>query len=218
MRKWICLFLDIVIILLTIVGTVLMIRNVSNTTGLMSTGLENLKYYTVLSNELCGIVAILWLAFYKVTNGDKSNKARKFMVFLKLTAASAVGVTFAVIAFFLGPIYGHMKLYQGSNLIFHLILPLVAMVEFALLDAGEIPFKWTLFASITSVLYGLGYIINILINGVGEWPDTNDWYGFLNWGYAVGAGIFVGIILFTWALACLLRFINLLIYKKKKTN
>jgi uncharacterized protein (DUF486 family) len=48
-----------------------------------------------------------------------------------------------------------------------------------------------------------------MVNGIGEWPDTNDWYGFLNWGWPVGIAIFVFVILLNWGVAVLLRFLNI---------
>ena len=68
---------------------------------------------------------------------------------------------------------------------------------------------------IPSFLYGTVYLLNNLINGIGEWPDGNDWYGFLNWGFPVGIIIYLGVILVTWFIACVLRAINHVIHTKK---
>lgn len=126
---------------------------------------------------------------------------------LKLSAAAAVMVTFLVVACFFGPLYGYGQLYLGSNLWFHLIIPLLAIVEFCLLD-GEIPFRKTLLSGVPALVYGCVYLGNVLINGKGEWPNTNDWYGFLNWGYGPAMAIFFIIVLVSWGVACLLRWIN----------
>ena len=50
--------------------------------------------------------------------------------------------------------------------------------------------------------------MNILINGIGVWPDTNDWYGFLNWGLPMGLVIFAGLCLITWLAGALIRVVN----------
>ena len=109
-----------------------------------------------------------------------------------------------MIAAFLGPIYGHAMLYKNSNLYFHLLLPVVAMIEFAFFDTGErkLPFKNTFLTVIPTFVYGMAYLVNLLVNGVGEW------YGFVNWGLPVGLGIFAGIIVATWGIACVLRLVN----------
>ena len=60
-------------------------------------------------------------------------------------------------------------------------------------------------AVIPPLVYGTIYLLNNVINGIGEWPDTNDWYLFLAWGYPVGLCIFAGIGLVTWLIGYILR-------------
>lgn len=191
--------LNILIIIEAVVGTVLMLFFRDGDALLASSGVENLKYFTVLSNEFCGLVAV-WALFRAVRR-----KAPPML--WKLTAAAAVGLTFLTVAGFLGPLYGHRFMYKNANLFFHLILPLTAMAEYILLPApkGGVPFKWTLLTMIPVFLYGTVYLTNILINGTGVWPHTNDFYGFMNWGLAAGLVIFAGIMLAVWGIACGLR-------------
>ena len=56
-------------------------------------------------------------------------------------------------------------------------------------------------AVIAPLVYGIAYLANILINGMGEWPDTNDWYLFFAWGYPAGMIIYAVIVTVTWLLA-----------------
>ena len=193
--------LNIVIVLFTVIGTCVMMTSSANGTGLTTSGLRNLKYFTVLSNEFCGIVALIWLIF-------RLNH-KKLPVLLKFMAAAAVGLTFIIVAAFLAPMYPELNLYQGGNFWFHLIIPLTAMTEFITTRIEEpIPFRYTIISAILSLIYGFGYLVNILINGIGEWPDTNDWYGFLNWGYPIGFVLFAFNVLMNWLMACLIRFLN----------
>ena len=191
--------LNILIILEAVVGTVLMLFFRDGDALLASSGVENLKYFTVLSNEFCGLVAV-WTLILAVRR-----KAPPML--LKLMAAAAVGLTFLIVAGFLGLLYGHRFMYKNANLFFHLILPLTAMAEYVLLPVpkGGVPFKWTFCTMIPVFLYGSVYLTNNLVNGTGEWPDTNDFYGFLNWGLPVGIVIFAGIMLAVWGIACALR-------------
>ncbi len=191
---------DIVIVLLTIYATYIMFTRAGDGTGLMSAGFNNLKYFTVLSNEFCGVVAAMSLIRGIITTDELNFTTLKFI------AATMTGVTFAVVAGFLQPVYPEMNMYKNANLYFHLIIPVIAMAQFLFIYAGRgvLSFKRTFFAMMPPAIYGLGYILNILINGFGEWPHSNDWYGFLNWGWGVGAGIFGGIILFSWILGCAL--------------
>lgn len=200
-RDIISITLNIVIVLFTVIGTCVMMTSSANGTGLTTSGLRNLKYFTVLSNEFCGIVALIWLIF-------RLNH-KKLPVLLKFMAAAAVGLTFIIVAAFLAPMYPELNLYQGGNFWFHLIIPLTAMTEFITTRIEEpIPFRYTIISAILSLIYGFGYLVNILINGIGEWPDTNDWYGFLNWGYPIGFVLFAFNVLMNWLMACLIRFLN----------
>lgn len=197
---------NICIVIFTGIGTYLMWSNTDSGAGLMASGFANLKYFTVLSNLFCGAVALIRLIFFALS--------AKFSVLPKLMAASATGLTFLIIAAFLQPLYPELNLYERGNLYFHLIVPLLAMAEFLIIKTREkIPFKYTLYSAALALAYGTYYLVNILINGIGEWPDTNDWYGFLNWGFPIGIAIFAFVVLMDFGIACLLRFLNNLINK-----
>ena len=192
---------NIVILILAVIGTVMMYTNHDSEAGLMATGFENLKYFTVLSNIFCGIIAAVRLV--------RTFMHKKTSVLLKLMAASAVGLTFLIIAAFLQPLYPDLNLYERGNLYFHLLVPLFAMAEFVIIKTGaKIPFKYAVYSSVLALIYGTGYLVNILINGIGEWPDTNDWYGFLNWGYPIGMVIFAMVVLMDFGIAAFLLFLN----------
>ncbi len=165
-------------------------------------GLGNLKFFTVLSNLFNGLTALLCILLPLLHRASSGKGLRR----LKLAAAAAVALTFLIVLAFLGPLYEHRHMYTGSNLWYHLLLPLITMLDFCLLDPDPVPSrKDTLWAGLPALLYGLGYTANLLINGVGVWPDTNDFYGFLNWGWGAGLCIFAGIVLLSWLLALLLR-------------
>ena len=108
-----------------------------------------------------------------------------------------------------GPLYGFPQFYKRGNLIFHLLLPLLAMVEFIVVRRKRIPFKYTVMAAVPTFIYGFCYMMNILINGIGgPWPDTNDFYAFLSWGWTVGILIFAGITVLSFAVACIFRVVS----------
>lgn len=218
MKKKIVIALNVLIFAFTLLGLGIMLYLNGTDGGLLSSaGWENLRYFTVLSNLFCGIVAGIYLLLQLFCNKrispapvERSLLSPAWMMTLKLSAAAAVTVTFLVVACFFGPLYGYRYMYLGSNLWFHLIIPLLGMIEFCLLD-GTIPFRMTFLAGTPALVYGCFYLGNILINGKGEWPDTNDWYGFLNWGWGPAFVIFAVIILTSWGTACLLRVINKLV-------
>jgi hypothetical protein len=65
-----------------------------------------------------------------------------------------------------------------------------------------------LIAVIPMIVYGTFYLGNILLNGRGEWPDTNDWYGFAMWGIPASFLVFVIIAAATWVFALILWKLN----------
>ena len=124
---------------------------------------------------------------------------------LNYASTAAVAVTFFTVLLFLGPLYGHRYMYLGANLFFHLLIPLLAMLAFCLMEEKRLSFRESFLPVICPLIYGICYYINIQINGIGEWPDTNDFYGFLNWGLAFGFVIFGGILLLDWLSSLALR-------------
>ncbi len=168
--------------------------------SLSSTGLRSLRYFTVLSNLLCGIAALIHLL--ALTRGP----APAWVLRLSYLGAVSVGVTLLVVMTFLGPLYGYLDMLRGANLWFHLVIPVLAILENILLEQGERPsLRDSLLAILPTFLYGVGYLVNILLNGIGEWPDTNDWYLFFHWGVPTAMGIYAAILLLTWGIALALR-------------
>lgn len=215
-RMIISIVLNLIMVIIVAIGiSVMFFSNNESATGLKASGVENFKFYTEITNVASGITALYTLIFITVS---KKDSIPKHIIILKLMTVAGVGLTFFIVAFFLGPIYGHRILYQDANLFFHLILPLIAMAEFSMLYIirENLPFKYTFLTMIPPFIYGMAYLINIIINGKGEWPDTNDWYGFLNWGLGVGILIFLFNVLASWGISCGLRFLNIIINKKIK--
>ena len=197
------LILNLVIVGLTIAGIVLMLTGKNGEGALQTSGIGNFKFYTVLSNVFCGLVAAVYLVFILLKKD--TDKIRV----LKLAAVCGVAITFAVVAFMFGPLYGFPQFYKRGNLFFHLLEPLAAMAEFIFIRRKKIPFKYTVISAVPTLLYGIGYMTNILINGVGgPWPDTNDFYAFLSWGWPVGIAIFAVITLSAFGVACIFRAIS----------
>ena len=206
MPKWDkrIIIIDTLIVICVAYGTWLMFTRGGDDTGLISSGLENLKYYTVLSNIFCGIVALAELVAHI------SRKSKFDFTMLKFMAATVTGLTAVIIAAFLQPTYPNLNMYQGSNLWFHLIVPVIAVAECVFTSdvASMLSFGRTMLTMIPSAVYGLFYALNILFRGIGTWPDTNDWYGFLNWGWPIGIIIFLVIIIVTWLVSLALWLLN----------
>lgn len=194
------IILNAVLVILTVIGIILMFTRSPEDGALQASGIGNFKFYTVLSNVFCGIVALIQL----ILTALKKDTVK--LTPLKLGAVCATTITFSIVAFFFGPLYGWIQFYQGGNLYFHLIEPVVAVIEFLVIRKNFIPFRYAVYAAVPTLIYGIGYALNILINGIGgPWPDTNDFYAFLSWGWTVGIIILICITLIAFGFACLFR-------------
>lgn len=161
-------------------------------------GLTGLKYFTILSNLLAGLAAQIFL--YTLHSPDTSRF--RSVLTLKLVAAVSVSITFLTVVLFLGPLYGYRSMYTGSNLFFHLLIPIFSILSISIgTHKTEFPKQCAYPAMLPVLIYGIVYLFNNLINGIGTWPDTNDWYGFLLWGYPVGLIIFGMLMLISYAVA-----------------
>lgn len=199
-KRKIAFWLNTAEALLTAAAWAWMLIRTSRSGILAASGLRSLKYYTVLSNLFNGAVAAV-CAGYLARGRELPRPLRT----TKLSAVTAVALTFSVVAVFLGPLYGYGAMLRGANLFFHLLLPVGAVLDFCLLGVyGKLPARASMAAALSVVIYGAGYVANILLNGLGTPPRTNDWYSFLRWGWGVGAVIFGVIILAAWGIGALL--------------
>ena len=158
--------------------------------GFMSGGLRTLRYFTILSNLLEAYACVMFI--------------RKGNELLKYIAAVSVGLTFTVVMIFLGPIFGYALMFYGASLWFHLLIPLMAMAEFVICNRKKMTVKDNLLTVFPMLVYGISYLGNIIINGI----PGNDWYGFLRWGYVVGAVILVIIVIITFLIGFILKKLN----------
>jgi len=173
---------------------------VSASGTLMQNGINSLKYFTVLSNLLEGAASVIWLV-----STFRNGKASTHAELLKYIAAAAVGLTCVTVLVFLGPLYGYPAMFAGASLYMHLLTPVAAIAEIIFLSDYTYTRKDNRMVVLSPLVYGVFYLGNNLINGIGEWPDTNDWYLFLTWGYPVGVIIFAVICVVTWLLGLAMR-------------
>ena len=168
---------------------------------LTSRGFTNLRYYTVLSNLAAGAASLCCLISY-LRRGTVSRGALRF----RFVGAVMALTTFLTVALFFLPLYGFSRLYAGTNFFYHLAFPLLSVIGFFLLPGKDrLTFGETFLPILPVIAYAAFYSINILINGMWTLQGSNDWYGFLNWGWGIGWCILAGIALATWAAALLLR-------------
>ncbi len=177
------------IIILTVLAWCIMAAR-NRVGGFWESGLANIRYFTVMSNVFRGGISVAILVSFKRNTGMEEGK--KLAVW-NYVATSAVGLTFLVVFAFFAPLAGLASVLGPANFFFHLVIPVLAMADYILYNAWPIRMPVKLAAMIPPLLYGMSYLLNLLINGVGGRAHSNDWYGFATWGLPIGLCIFAAI-------------------------
>lgn len=186
----------------SVAGWLMILLGVGSEERLAANGRKSLKYFTVLSNLLSGIVSVACVCAYLCVGATLPMP----LVVLKLVATSAVALTFLTVIVLLGPRLGWKRMYEGGNLWLHLILPLLAVIDCCLfVPVGDAPFAATLLAMLPTALYGAWYMRQVLVHGAEKDGILYDFYGFLRWGYNRIVVVFIGMLGVSWAIALLLR-------------
>ena len=183
----ISLIINILISIMTIIASIIMFTGFkfmfAYDTVLESTRIGMLRFFTVQSNIFMGIVSLIFaIKEIKLLKGDIEEISIKDYV-IKLMATTAVGLTFLTVFAYLGPISkdGIPSLLMNSNLFFHLLIPVISMLNFAIFErTNKIKFKYTFISIIPTLLYEIYYLTNVLIhmeNGVVS--PIYDWYWFV---------------------------------------
>ena len=124
------------------------------------------RYFTVRSNVLCGLAALLLCLF------PASHRAWLF----KYMGTAAVTVTLLTVFFFLGPNMGYGKLLKGPDLFMHLITPLLAIVSFCVFEKLGLTFAEALLGMLPSIVYGVWYLYKVVLAPAEK--RWEDFYGF----------------------------------------
>ena len=196
-------YINFLIVSLTVLAMCLMVFRADG--ALTATGLSGLKFFTAQSNIFRAAVSVfILISIFR----KPSEKAKRRLAVWSLASTCSVGVTFIVVFCFFGPLYGLPNMLRNANFFFHMVIPVLSIIEFIVFNDVKIERTAVIAAMIHPLLYGIGYYINLTVNGIGVWPDTNDWYGFVNWGFSVGFMIFGVICLVSVLIGLLLRFLN----------
>ena len=182
MKKKISLILNILITLLTIFASIIMFTGIKITHGaeplLETSKIGMFKFFTVDSNLLMGFASLIFVIL-QITNKETT----KNMYRLKLMAATSVGLTFLTVFTYLGPIspQGIKSMLQNSNLFFHLIIPVLSIINFTIFErTNKLKMKDTLYGIIPTIIYAVLYITNLLLHlENGKVSPIYDWYWFV---------------------------------------
>ncbi len=144
-------------------------------------GSRFLMYFTIQSNILIAIICGIGLFLMK-----REKKISKAWYVVKLVATVSITLTGFVFGFMLAPLLG-ANAWNIQNTLTHLIVPVVAVLDFFVIAPGAgIEKKNVIYVIIPPLLYaiyaGIGYV-----NGWQFSTGTNYPYFFLNWGSPAGA-------------------------------
>ena len=174
--------------------------------GLIVENLQYLKYFTVLSNLLAGVTAVIYSMTLMLRLCRVIRRVPGWVSMMKYVSTTLVALTFMVALCYIGPRTDFRSAYRGANFWFHLVVPLLAVADFVFLErADALKLSATFLPLIPTAVYAGAYLFNLILNGYGGRKHPNDWYGFGDEGaigvYIVLAGLLVG----CWVLAWLLR-------------
>jgi len=171
-------------------------------------GLSSLRTFTTLSNLFQGLASALYAVFVVRSVTLKRDSVPCAVRVVKYAAAVSVTLTFLTVLLYIGPSRHDMAdaLFYGNNRYFHFMIPILAAVDQVVFDREGV-LRWidSLIAAAPTVVYGIFYWVNIAVHGAGEGPYSNDWYGFLNFGYVYAPIIYGAFILIAWGIALLFR-------------
>jgi len=190
----ISLILNIIIVIIVIGASIMMFTGFRFMPGeiiLESNKLGMFKFFTVDSNLFMGIISLIFAIYEIRLLKGCIDEIPRYMYILKLMATTSVTLTFIVVFAYLGPLVGNIYLMiLNSNLFFHLLVPLFSMFTFIFFERNnKMPLKYSFYGLIPVIMYGLYYLINVLIhmnNGIVS--PVYDFY------YFVQNGIWTAII------------------------
>ncbi len=219
-RYKVSLVLNIIIVLLTVLSTIFMFTGFKFMHGvepvLESTKLGAFKYFTVDSNVFAGIISFIFIFInIGVLKGKRKNISKKLYL-LKLMATSGVTLTFAVVFLYLGHIAqgGIYSLLLNSNLFFHLIIPILNIVDFVLfIQFDDVLYRYAFYGLIPMGLYSIFYATNVILHiNNGMVSPKYDWYWFVQNGIWTMIFVIPIIVSLNYIISLLLVLFN----KKKK--
>lgn len=183
--------LNLAIFILEVLANAWMFTGVmiaSDSAVLTASSFAMLKYFTVDSNIIMGICALIAaIDERKVLTGKKSLVSESTYV-IKLMGTVSVALTMFITVFFLTPTMGVengiLSLYAGSNFFLHVLNPVLAMVTFVGFEKTMMLRRiHTVTGMVPLLIYAVYYVAVTLMNTVdGVIAEGYDWYGFFMFG------------------------------------
>ena len=186
---------------------------------------ESFKMFTVQSNLICGIVALIVIAFEILIILKKKEELPLWLKITKMVSTTAVALTLLTVVFYLGFVaiaegYSYFIMFQNTNICFHLLTPLSAIISFIFFEGtNKINFKLTFLNMTHMVIYTIFYSINVFthLNPDGSVNRKYDWYYFVLGENYTFIFVVLGMLLFTYGIGFALWITNKKLYNRNQS-
>ena len=201
------------IVILEIVSVVWMMSGLNS--GVFSASrLAVFRYFTVDSNILMGIAALVAAADERAVMSGKKSKVSTGTYIFTLVGTVGVTLTMLVTVFFLAPkaipTTGFFSMFYHSNFFFHLVSPVLSIIVFVFYEKSDrISFRHTFTGIVPMLCYAVYYIYEALTHiQDGAIAPGYDWYGFLFAGVKSAVIVIPLLILITYGISAALWRLN----------
>lgn len=204
----VALTLNIVIFLMAVIGSILCFGEIYIVFAKpLEHGIKIIKFFTVQSNILAGISALLYVVVL-IRNQNSQKQIPLFINILRYIATIDLILTFLVVALFLGFIVedGYFSLYVNANFFFHFAIPVINFISFIFFEENhECKFKYTFLGITHVIIYAIFYMSVVLSHFENGAVDIKyDWYAFAQLGLPVAFVCFVVVLVISYLSAFLL--------------
>lgn len=188
-RLKISLVLNIIIVVFVTFATIAMFTGFKFMDGgslLQSTKLGVFRFFTVDSNLVMGIIALIFIIKEIEFLSGKIKYIPSVMYILKLIGTVAVSLTFVITFGYLAQIVkgGAIALIQNSNLFFHLLVPVFSIITFVFFErTDKLKFRYSFLGVSSAIIYAMYYVTNVIIHiENGKVSPEYDFYYFVQGG------------------------------------
>lgn len=213
--------INILIIILMLAALVIMLTGfqfMGYEKRLVANSIYAVKFFTVDSNLLLGLAAVLMAKEEKKALQAGSAAIRPGVVLFKYVAVVSTTLTFFIVAAVFAPGMpgGYYSLIKNTNLFFHLIIPVLGMVSFIFFEDGRtIRFRDTFLGLVPMVIYGACYSANVFahVSG-GNVSRKYDWYGFVSGGIDTAGRAIIAMLIITYIICLVLWGANRIVFRR----
>ena len=178
-------------------------------------GIGTMRMFTTLSNIIVAIGSLLIIP-YSIDGLRKNNyHLPRWIVDILYIGTFCVALTFLVASTIISIARGfYTSMFYNSNIFFHLINPICAIVLFTFVNSDHnISFKKSFIPLIPVTIYGIVYVIMAILIGEanGGWRDVYEFNTFMPWPITI---ILIAIVSF--GISNLIRYLHNLNHKHFK--